>query len=32
MLVRIPGRPAAVRVFTDTEADDAAAYRLVVCR
>jgi len=26
LLVRVPGRPSAVRVFTDDEADDAAAY------
>lgn len=26
LLVRVPGRPDAVRVFTDDEADDAAAY------
>ena len=26
MLVRVDGKPAAVRVFTDAEADDAAAY------
>ena len=26
MMVRVEGRPAAVRVFTDAEADDAAAY------
>ena len=26
MLVRVDGRPAAVKVFTDAEADDAAAY------
>lgn len=26
MLVRVPGQPAACRVFTDDEADEAAEY------
>lgn len=26
LLVRVPGKPAATRVFTDGEADDAAQY------
>ena len=26
MLVRVPGAPAAVRVYTDAESDDAARY------
>ena len=26
LLVRVPGQPAAIRVFTDDEADEAAAY------
>lgn len=26
MLVRVPGQPAAVRAFTDTEADEARQY------
>lgn len=26
LLVRVPGRPDAMRVFTDEEADDAVAY------
>lgn len=26
MLVRAPGRPAAIRVFTDAEADEATRY------
>lgn len=26
LMVRVPGHPAAIRVFTDDEADDAAKY------
>jgi hypothetical protein len=26
MLVRVPGKPAAVRVYTDDERDEAARY------